>query len=80
MGYCGPSVRICSLSRAKGKLRVLNRGETYQISIFKTASGAVWKIAWTDVKTEARECSGKSATRTSREIAVVQSRILIAWT
>lgn len=51
--------------------------------MYKTASGAVWKIAWRDVKIEAREGSSKNsskhATRTSHETIIVQIT-LIAWT
>lgn len=64
-------------------VKILERGETYQISMFKTTSGAVWKIAWRIIKIEARECSAKNsskhATRTSHETIIVQIMTLITW-
>lgn len=38
---------------AKGRLKDFKQRETYQSMILKRASGAIWKIAWRDVRAEA---------------------------
>lgn len=43
--------------------------------IFKRASGAIWKIAWKDVRAE-----GWRPVRSNHQAIIVKTKMLIAWT